>query len=80
MVQEDVGRYLHGDISDVEDREQRGELGTVQIQVFLKPTKPGGSGIIPVNLNGVSGFTRRFWALPGCPEAHDGVKLRDKLT
>ena len=60
MVQEDVGRYLHSDVSDVEDREQRGELGTVQIQVFLKPTKPGSSSIIPVNLNRVSGFTCRF--------------------
>jgi hypothetical protein len=50
MVQEDIGGDLHSDISDIEDREQGGELGTVQIQVFLEPTKPGGSGIIPVNL------------------------------
>lgn len=60
MVQEDVGRYLHSNVSDVEDREQRGELGTVQVQVFLKPTKPGGGSIIPVNLNRVSRFTCRF--------------------
>lgn len=50
MVQEDIGRYLHSDISDVEDRKQSGELGAMQFQVFLEPTKPGCGGIIPVNL------------------------------
>jgi len=80
MVQEDVGGYLHSDISDVEDREQGRELGTVQIQVLLEPTKPGRGSIIPVNLDGVSGFARRFWELPVAPESHHQVKLTDKLT
>jgi hypothetical protein len=50
MVQEDIGGDLHSDITDIEDREQRGELGTVQIQVFLESAKPSCGGIVPVNL------------------------------
>ena len=50
MIQEDIGRNLHSDITDVEDREQCGELGTVQIQVFFESAKPRRGGIIPVNL------------------------------
>jgi hypothetical protein len=50
MVQEDIGGNLHSDITDVEDREQRSKLGTMQIQVFLESAKSSRGSIIPVNL------------------------------